>query len=62
MVIYLFTHPFLPSLQTVSDSADCLCKFHLLFHNTLIIKIYKFLQRGGILDSKTALQVSVGPK
>ena len=47
----MFTHPFLPSLQTVSDSADCLCKFHLLFHNTLIIKIYKFLQRGGVLIS-----------
>ncbi len=35
--------------QTVSDSTVCLRKFHYLSHNTLIINVYKFLQRGRVL-------------
>ena len=45
----MFVLHFLPSPQTVSDGAVCLRKFHLVFHNILIINMYKFLQRGGIL-------------
>ena len=36
---------FLPSPQTVSDGAVCLCKFHWLMHNVLIINMDKFLQQ-----------------
>ena len=46
---YLFVHLFLQSPQPVSDGAVCLRKFHLVFHNILIINMYKFLQRGRIL-------------
>lgn len=45
----MFIHHFLQSLQTVSDGAVYLCKFHCFLHNILIINIDKFLQRGGIL-------------
>ena len=45
----LFVYPFLPSPQTASDGVVCLCKFHGLLHNILIINIDKFLQRGRIL-------------
>lgn len=40
----LFVHQFLPSPQTVSDSAVCLRKFYWLSHNALIINVDKFLQ------------------
>lgn len=41
----------LPSPQPVSNSAVCLCKFHWLRCNILIINIDKFLQRGGVLTT-----------
>lgn len=47
--VSLFVHTFLPSPQPVSDGAVCLCKFHQLLHNILIINTDKFLQRGRIL-------------
>lgn len=45
----LFVHPFLLSPQPVSDGVVCLCKFHWLRCNILIINTDKFLQRGRIL-------------
>ena len=47
--------PFLPSPQTVSDGAVCLCKFHCLLHNILIINVDKFLQRGRVLTAKNGI-------
>ena len=45
----------LPSPQPVSNSAVCLCKFHWLRCNILIINIDKFLQRGRILMKMRSL-------
>lgn len=45
----MFAHHFLPSPQTVSDSAVCLCKFYCDLTNYLIFRVQPILQRGRIL-------------
>lgn len=45
----MFVHLFFPSLQTVSDSVVCLCKFHCDLTNSLKFNMRTILQRGRIL-------------
>ena len=60
MLIYLQIHILfvcLPSPQTVSDGAVCLCKFRKNLTKYLILNMWSILQRGGILIDKNGFQV-----